>query len=410
MRKVLFVDDNEPLINSFKNYFDRIPKNWAPIYLTDPIKATDLLLFGDIDIIITDIHMPNMDGVKLLDFAKKEHPDVIRIAISGEQDTPDLLENAKNAHRYMQKPVDLNQLRELIERVATLSEIIPNSDTRKIVASLDVIPTTPRVYRELLSELNRDDGSLKRISQLVAEDPGLTAGLLKVVNSAFFNLPNEITSAQQAVTLLGLEIVKGILFSVEMMRTFSIEDEKVFSINDIVEHCLLVANFAKTILEHEHINKTVIEKTFVTAILHDIGELIFAYALPDRYQTIIEVSRSFDQTLARLEMQVLGSTHAEAGAYLLGLWGLPDDIVSAIANHHTPAKASGNAAAILATMHAADYICCKLFPEFRLGGEEHIEASFLKRLKIHHKLDEWEELCREKAYEIGYLEEEEVGS
>lgn len=407
MRKVLFVDDNQPLINSFKNYFEKIPKNWAPIYHTDPLKAMDLLIFGDIDIIITDIHMPNMNGVKLLEFVKKEHPDVIRIAISGEEDTPEILAQAKNAHRYIQKPVDLNALRELIERVSTLSEIIPNSDTRKIVASLECIPTTPKVYRELLSELNSEDSSLKHISEIVSEDPALTAGLLKIVNSAFFNLPNEITSVQQAVTLLGLEIVKGVLFSVEMVRTFSIDEEKTFSINDIVEHSLLVANFTKTILEHEHVNRAIIEKTFITAILHDIGELVFAYALPERYRTIIEVSRSFEQTLARLEMQVLGSTHAEAGAYLLGLWGLPDDIVSAIAHHHTPAKASGTAAAILATMHAADYICCKLFPEFRLGGEEHIEISFLKKLKIHQRLDKWEELCREKAYEIGYLEEEE---
>lgn len=408
MRKVLFVDDNKSLIDSFKNYFDKMPKKWAPIYQTDPLKAMDILIFGDIDIIVTDIHMPEINGVTLLDFVKKEHPDIIRIAISGESDTPEMLAKAKNAHRYIQKPVDLNSLRSVIERVSSLETLIANKDTRKIVASLDVIPTTPKVYRELLSELNRDDGSLKRISELVAEDPGLTAGLLKVVNSAFFNLPNEITSAQQAVTLLGLEIVKGILFSVEMVRTFSIDEEKTFSINDIVEHSLLVANFTKTILEKEHVNRVVIEKTFVTAILHDIGELIFAYAFPERYRTIIEVSKSFEQTLARLEMQVLGSTHAEAGAYLLGLWGLPDDIVSAIANHHTPAKASGTAAAILATLHAADYICCKLIPEFRLGGDEHIEMSFLKKLKIHHKLNEWEDLCRDKAYEIGYLEEEGV--
>lgn len=410
MRKVLFVDDNKPLMDSFRNYFDRVPKNWAPIYLTDSLKAMDVLLFGDIDIIVTDIHMPHMDGVQLLDFVKKEHPDVIRIAISGEGEAPDILEKAKNAHRYMEKPVDLHVLHETIERVTTLSQIIPNEDTRKIVASLETIPTTPKVYRELLSELNRDDGSLKRIAQLVTEDPGLTAGLLKVVNSAFFNLPNEITSAQQAVTLLGLEIVKGILFSVEMIRSFTINEEKTFSINDIVEHSLLVANFSKAILEKEGVNKTIIEKTFITAILHDIGELIFAIALPERYRSIIEVSRSFEQTLARLEMQVLGTTHAEAGAYLLGLWGLPEDIVSAIAHHHTPAKASGTAAAILATLHASDYVCCKLFPEFRLGGEEHIEMTFLKKLKIQHKLEAWEEICKEKAVEIGYLEEEDVVS
>ncbi len=407
MKTVLFVDDDLPFLQSLQ----RVTQTWGTDYLLffaqDASKGVEILKRESVDIVITDINMPQINGLQLLNFVARKFPEVIRIAMSGESNADELLLTYKITHRFMKKPMSIKEIKENIDRVFHLQELVPNSAARKIIAGLTTVPSLSNTYFELLEEVQSQDSSLQKVAFLISQDASMAAAILKIVNSSFFGLKNSVSSLKQAVTLLGLDIIKALVLSVELFKAFTVEDEKNFSINMIMERCLICANFTQTILHAEKADRELMDITFMTALLHDVGQLIFASEFPQKYRGIIETSKLYDRPLWELEKEALGTTHAEAGAYLLGLWGLPDELVEAIAFHHTPSLATKKSLPILATLHVADLFSYEFVAEFNIGGTEDLDHKFLKMIEGEERWQEWHKICRERLVTIGYISEAE---
>ena len=177
---------------------------------------------------------------------------------------------------------------------------------------------------------------MKSVGQIIERDIAMSAKVLQLVNSAFFGLPQHVASPSQAVVLLGLETVKMLVLTTHVFSQF--EERKLggLQINALWRHSLAVAAMAKGIARAEQAPPKSIDHAFMAGMLHDVGKLILAANIPDPYHAALAMAKQKAMPPQDAERMFLGATHAEVGAYLLGLWGLPDSIVIATALHHRP--------------------------------------------------------------------------
>lgn len=404
MKRVLFVDDNETVLNTYRNVFSRKKDEWQCFFAIDVMDAIDILAYAEIDIIISDLDMPLYNGAQLLTYVQGRFPGITRIIFSGSHDVKQNMQTVNCAHRFISKPHTIADIEAVIEQIYHLYRTLIDAKTRYILNGITNLPALPSVYYEIIEEFSKEDYSLSVIAELISSDIGLTVEILKMVNSAYFGLNETISSAHQAVTLLGGEIVKGLILTAHISRSFTLE-EQTFSIETWEDHSLLTGIFCKAIAEYENMSKDQTELAFVCGILHDVGRIILATAFPEKYQKVVEISTATKRPLEEVEKEVIGATHSTVGAYLLGLWGLPNTLVESVATHHTPSKFHGEERDFVQILHLADLFTYEMVPSFNTSGIEQVEKSFMSD-EIQKSWVNWRNHCEKIAVEEGYLEKE----
>lgn len=222
----------------------------------------------------------------------------------------------------------------------------------------------------------------------------MTAKVLQIVNSAFFGVPRHIESPAQAVSLLGLETVKALVLSVQVFS--ELEEEKLawFSLGRLWRHSVRTGTLAKEVAGLEGQEKALVDDAFMAGLLHDCGKLVLAATLPDRYREALRAAGDKGIALWEAEREVFGTTHSDVGAYLMGLWGLPDAIVEAIAFHHNPAECLDRAFRPLTSVHVAN----ALEYEGGTGNEEtprNLDTDYLTQLNLLDRIPTWEACSRQ---------------
>jgi putative nucleotidyltransferase with HDIG domain len=221
-----------------------------------------------------------------------------------------------------------------IERAVLVNQWLAKPEFRLILPRLRSIPSLPDTHRRVVEALRDPQFDLDRVARLVAQDVGLSAHLLKLVNSAALGLSQPIHSIPDAISLVGAVRLQSLVVSA---WAFSLADEKMcrgFSPAAEWKHAMAVAQAAEQLARERRAKAAIIELVFIAGLLHDVGKLMLAANSPDVYAGILALARKQAQPLWQTEMQVLGYSHAEVGACLLGLWGLDLAIVEAVAAHH----------------------------------------------------------------------------
>ncbi len=239
-----------------------------------------------------------------------------------------------------------------------------NEKLKGIIAHLNRVPTIPALYKELVKELESPDCSMKSVSAIIERDVGMTMKILQMVNSAYFGLKRKIVLAEEAVNFLGLEIVKALVLTIEVFDQFQNADCEGFSADKLFGHSMVCANKARDLAKELKMDRTAINNAFMAGILHDVGKLLLAAKMPDEYAKVFVIIESDRLTAWEAEWVVFGATHAEVAAYLLGLWGFPDEIVEAVAYHHTPMSSLFREVTTLSLVHVVD----ALYHEFQGDG------------------------------------------
>jgi len=206
------------------------------------------------------------------------------------------------------------------------------------------LPSPPKIHLEVCTAIRHNAG-LAELAKIIDGDVALTAKLIHIVNSAFFAQGAPVTTVQRALSLLGTDVVRGLLLSVEVFRGFEGSPEQLARIDALRKHSTFVANLARTLAPRE-----MAADMFVAGMLHDIGELVLA-----------SIDREGD--------------HARAGGFLLGLWGISDTIVDAVAYHHEPGAVADEHAAMVDILHVAEIVAGELTSE----DPEVISSEWLAR-------------------------------
>ena len=209
-----------------------------------------------------------------------------------------------------------------------------------LVSSMPSLPSPPEVYLELLKKLRTAEPNVRAIAALVSRDVALTAKLLQLTRSAYFGINWTVRSAQQAIDLIGLDILRALVLNHSIASQFGGNTDV---LNVVWRESLACATMAQAIAKDAGHSQEHIESAFIAGLLHDAGILILSSQFGDKHREARAIAEKDGISLSDAERKVLGASHAEIGAYLLGLWGLPDAIVEPVAFHHEPAQCTTRA-------------------------------------------------------------------
>jgi HD-like signal output (HDOD) protein/CheY-like chemotaxis protein len=401
-KSILFVDDEEMILKGLRRMLHGYSKEWKMYFALGGEEALTVLKGKSVDVLVTDMKMPGMSGVGLMESVRKMYPKMIRIVLSGHSERDDVIRAASLAHQYLAKPCKPERLISVINQSYYMATILKDDDVKRVVSTIDSLPTLPATYNRLVEELNSEDPSLKKIGEIVSTDIGLSATILKQVNSAFWGLANHVKSPEQAVNLLGSEVIKALALSNHMFKSFATEDNVLLSLKELEKSCLLTARFAKEIIIKLGGEKQIVDNAFIAGLLLDIGKLILLSSFPDTYKVVVDTWKVREgERIRNVETEVMGVTHAEIGAYLLGIWGMPKAIIDAVALHHSPLVLLEENDLIVSTVYLASFFCENLMENGDIELDDLKPNSlYLQSLGLLDRYPEMFQVCQDIYKEV----------
>jgi HD-like signal output (HDOD) protein len=218
------------------------------------------------------------------------------------------------------------------------------------------------------------------IAKVIREDPGLTARLLRIVNSAFYSFPSKVETISQAVTIVGTQQLGALALATSVMNMFKGIPEEFVNMDSFWKHSIGCGLAARTIATYRR--EANAERFFVAGMLHDVGRLILYTKIPDRAREVLQQARDGEKLLYEVEREVFGFTHAVAGGVLMQSWRLPASLEEAVMFHHNP-RAATRFPAEAAIVHVSDIIAHAL--QLGSSGERYVpplDPSAWERLQL----------------------------
>lgn len=398
--QILLVDDEPRVLRGLHRQLV-MADEWEILAAESGSEALAILADHPCDVLVTDIRMPGMDGEALLREVRERYPQTIRMALSGQTDKEMALRAVGLAHQFLAKPCEPETLKSTLTQAVALRRVLNSPKLKQLVSKLKTLPSPPNLFNLLIQEIQSPQASIKKIGQIIAQDIGMTAKMLQLVNSAFFGLRRHISDPTQAVMLLGLDTIKALTLSVHIFSQFGPSKLGGVSLTQLQKHSLAVATLAKRIAEVEQVPQQFIDHTFTAGLLHDVGQLILATNLPDEYNQVLNLVHTQNLELLEAERQVFTATHPEVGAYLLGIWGLPSPVVEALAFHHDPLRNLNKQFSPLTLVHTADVLTCEARPCQDWGVLPQIDTGYLTELNCLQRLPLWREMSQKIFQEEG---------
>ena len=375
----------------------KIRTEWEMCFTASSKEALEILSSESFDVIVSDLRMPEMDGAQLLDEVKRLYPQVVRIILSGQVDQEMTFKSVQLAHQSLSKPCDAEILKQTLNKLFVLRNLLQDESIKRIIAQTETLPSLPSIYTEVIKELQGSDPSVKKIGDIIATDLAMTAKILQVVNSAFFGLVRKISNPREAVMLLGTETIKALVLSVKIFSEFNQKKFTWFNFDVLFNHSMSVSMFAQTISKEERLDPYLVNNSLMAGMFHDLGKLILVTNFQEDYQKILVEAQQNKHHLWELENDMFGTSHAEIGAYLIGLWGLDYPVIEAIAYHHCPGKSLADSTGLLTAVHFGDAYDRLDLGENISGELKQLDRGYLENLGVGHRITNWQLVCKDLA-------------
>ena len=388
-KRILFVDDEPMVLEGLQRMLRPMRSEWEMAFVASGAKALQLMEQNPFDVVISDMRMPGMNGAELLAEVLKRYPKTVRLVLSGHADQDLVLKCVGSTHQYLSKPCEPEELRAAITRAGDLEQSLRDQNLRQLVSRMDRLPSMPCLYVELVDMLQDPGISLEAIGGVVTKDMAMTAKILKLVNSAFFGLGRQISSAEEAVAYLGVDTIKSLVLSIHAFSQFAATKVGAFSIEALWAHSQSTAGLAKEIARLEKAGQKLMEEAFVAGLLHDTGKLVLVSNFPSEYNQVLLAGRAGSLALLTAEENTFGANHADVAGYLLGLWGLPVPVVEAIALHHSPRTCGHLAFSPLTAVHAANALVNARPPEAQAAINEEWDLEYFAKIGTSRRLEHW---------------------
>jgi HD-like signal output (HDOD) protein len=257
------------------------------------------------------------------------------------------------------------------------------------------VPSPLKAYTQITEEMKSPNCSLEKIGSLIAQDPAVTAKVLQLANSAVFGLKLNVVHPAEAIGYIGLETTKAVVLLAHTFSSFDNLKLVRFSIEDLWRHSVEVGRMARRVTEMENAGQEIAEQAFVAGLLHDIGKLLFAANHAGLFGKVLRLSREQHCNLWEAEAQILpGVGHAELGATVLGIWGLPKSITEAVALHHLPWRQRGRTFSPITAVHVANILDHEHHPDPDIILPSQINTAYLKDLGLAGRVEDWRRGCR----------------
>jgi HD-like signal output (HDOD) protein len=327
--RVLFVDDEERVLAGIERTVFMAERDWEVEFATSGAEALGKLASQAADVVVSDMRMPLMDGAELLRQVRNRWPCAIRIILSGQTEQEAALRLLDVAHQFLAKPCEGDALIESIDRAVDLQKLLRNRALQEVVGRVGSLPTAPRMYERLNRLLCDGTADISQIAAAIQHDPALTAKVLQLGNSAFFHVGHDVIDINEAMVRIGLNTLRTLVLASEVFRSDVHPDADAMRAR-AVRASRLAGEIGKQYAAPQTVT--------TAALLADVGLL-----LPE-----------IERLCQEVDAEGKGfPSHAEVGAYLLGVWGLPSVIVEAVAHHRHPGRVSHGGFDAVGVVHVA---------------------------------------------------------
>jgi putative nucleotidyltransferase with HDIG domain len=392
-KRVLFVDDEANILQGLRRMLHPMRRDWDMTFADGGQAALEILAQGHFDVVVSDMRMPGMDGAQLLNHVMTHYPQTVRIILSGHSDWDIILGSVGSTHQFLAKPCEAEILKATVARACALRDFLGNETLKRVVSGMQSLPSLPTLYLEVVEEAEAPNGSLEKIGKLIERDMAMTAKVLQLVNSAFFGLRRQVSSPVQAVSLLGIDTIKALILSAQVFGHLHPEHTPSFSLDALWHHSMVIATCAKRIAQSENCQRKLMNDMFMAGLLHDVGKLILAANLPQQYEEALQRVQTEGLTDWQAEHAVLGTSHAAVGAYLLGLWGLPEPVVEAVTFHHTPSDCADRSLSPLTAVHVANGLMPAGGMQGTTAAQALLDHAYVTQVGVVERLPVWREHC-----------------
>ncbi len=295
-------------------------------------------------------------------------------------DADTLVRCALGPHQYITAPLDAAKIETAFKRAEALKRFVRDDKIRLLMSRMRTLPSRPTLSIEVMRELRSSKASASAVGELVARDIAISTKLLQVANSAFYSAQQQVTDPAEAVLLLGLESTAALVLSIETFAKLDKLKPLYFSMDRVWKHSQAVADLARKIAQTMGCDPETTAHIYTSGLLHDLGKLALAQNFQEDYERLLRESEEQKAPLHKLEKDFFGVTHAEAGAYLIALWGLPLQIVEAVAYHHVSAAALSPEFSGAAALRLADQLVHNPGSLKQILGEYPCELGLWPRL------------------------------
>lgn len=360
MTRILFVDDEPNILNGLRRQLHGLRSCWDMRFVGSGEAALASLRETPADVLVTDMRMPGMDGAELLMRVRSEWPAIVRIVLSGHAERQLVMRSIHEAHQYLAKPCDPAQLRSTIDRAVRLRALLQDRGLIELVTQLDHLPSLPALYREITEAMRDDRLGIRELGALIEQDLALSGKILQIVNSAFFGIPRHVGSPAEAAVLLGIDVLRALVLGSEMFESAEFPADDQHELEAIWLRSQRVAILARDIAREFQLGRVGEDRSFLAGLMHEVGKPLLLTGGP----------AAKDQ---------IPTAYAAVGAYLLGVWGFPDDVVAGVAYHAQYERGSGPQRDPVAVVHLAACIAHARQPDPRLLHTLQAEAIYRSR-------------------------------
>jgi HD-like signal output (HDOD) protein len=378
--RILFVDDEVAILDGLRDLLRKERRRWEMVFAVGGAEALEELERQSFDVVVSDIRMPGMDGAALLARIKADYPHTARIVLTGHADRDAMLRVLPAAHQFLSKPCDANALRVAIERTQALNALLASHEIRAVVGSLVSLPSVPQTYLALTDAAQDPRKGIGDMAEIIRRDPAMSSKVLQVVNSAYFGTRQGVASIQQAVMFMGIELLKGLALTANVFKQSKALGG--LSLEELQQRSLRTACLARRFVEDPKRG----DEVFTAALVADVGQIVIALGMPEHYADIRAEAGEGRRAVHEVELSRLGVSHAEVGAYLLGVWGLPFSIIESVAYHHRPSTLGDGPCETLAALHVADALVDAPPVD---APEPAVDVEFLARAGLADRLAAW---------------------
>lgn len=390
-KRILFVNDESIFLNDLRRTLVPMQNTWSMQFVNSSVQALEVLATQPFDVIVTDIRLPGISGIELLRLVRDRYPRMVQILLSECTDEDIITKTVRPSYQLLTKPCELERLTLAINRACAVRDLLANEQLKMLISQMTSLPTLPTLYTELVKELQSPNSSIKKIGEIVARDMGMTAKILQMANSAFFGLRRHISNPMDAVNLLGLDAVVAMTLTIQVFSRVKTANIPGFSPTSIWNHSLRVGLFAKRIAQIEQQTLEVVNDAFTAGLLHDAGKMVLASEQPQQYAQMLKLTWTEELSLKAAERRVFGATHGEVGAYLLGLWGLPNAVIGAVAFHDDPSRALTQSFCPLTAVHVANALDVEQHSAQQNAPQDRLDLDYIVGLGMESHVPKWQE-------------------
>jgi len=366
-RRILFVDDEPRILDGITRMLRPQRAELAVITAGSGLQALALLEQESVDVVVSDMRMPGMDGAELLTQIRQHHPRIVRMILSGQSDPATIIRATRAAHQFLSKPCEPDELRCMVLRSCQLRDLLADGGLAARITALEGLPSGPGALAALQAELDgpADPG---RIASLVEADPGLSAKIIQVTASSFFGAMRGIATPGNAARRLGADILRSMVQAGALPAPSDVEIDWARWKATARRTATLARRFALDF------DPALADAAETAGLLHDCATAVLSMTSSGAF-------RSLGMQAAR--------QHSDVSAFMLGLWGFPDAIVEAVARHRYPSLQVGPHDRLCGVVHAA--FCLSV------GRGSSLDLTFLGSVGLEQRLAVWRPMADAKG-------------